>query len=60
MIAAPNTPLPTLERIAQLSSGYTYCVARAGVTGVRDDMVLDHQRLFADLKSLNAPPPVLM
>ena len=30
MIAAPNTPPATLARIAALSSGYTYCVARAG------------------------------
>lgn len=59
MIAAPNTPGQTLTKIARLGSGYTYCVARAGVTGVRDDLVLDHERLLTQLKSLNAPPPVL-
>ena len=59
MIAAPNTPGQTLTRIARLSSGYTYCVARMGVTGVRDDLALQHERLFADLKRLDAPPPVL-
>lgn len=59
MIAAPNTPAPALERIAGLSSGYTYCVARSGVTGVRDEMALDHRRLFADLERLGAPPPML-
>lgn len=59
MIAAPNTPGQTLTRIARLSSGYTYCVARAGVTGVRDDLALEHDRLLSQLKSLNAPPAVL-
>lgn len=59
MIAAPNTPPSTLATIGSLASGYTYCVARAGVTGVRDKLSLDHARLFADLRALDAPPPVL-
>ena len=33
LIAAPNTPPERLERIAAEGEGYTYCVARAGVTG---------------------------
>ena len=59
MIAAPNTPGQTLTRIARLGSGYTYCVARAGVTGVRDELELEHDRLFATLKSVGSAPPVL-
>lgn len=59
MIAAPNTPGQTLTKIARLSSGYTYCVARAGVTGVRDDLTLEHDTLLSQLKALNAPPAVL-
>ena len=59
MIAAPNTPAAVLERIAALSSGYTYCVARAGVTGTSDALTLDHDALFAGLKAAGAPPPVL-
>lgn len=59
MIAAPNTPGQTLSRIARTCSGYTYCVARMGVTGVRDDLALEHERLFGDLARLQAPPPVL-
>jgi tryptophan synthase alpha chain len=59
MIAAPNTPTATLARIAQLASGYTYCVARSGVTGVGEQLSLDHQHLFSQLTSLGAPPPVL-
>lgn len=59
MIAAPNTPRPALERIARLASGYTYCVARSGVTGVSESLSLDHRRLFEQLAALRTPPPVL-
>jgi tryptophan synthase alpha chain len=59
MIAAPNTPQPVIRRIAELSSGYTYCVARTGVTGTRESLALDHDRLFAFLSDAGAPPPVL-
>lgn len=59
MIAAPNTPEPVIRRIAARSSGYTYCVARAGVTGARDDLALDHDRLFAMLTAAGASPPIL-
>ena len=59
MIAATNTPRRVLTRIASLSSGYTYCVARAGVTGTDEHLSLNHGALFASLKAANAPPPVL-
>ena len=59
MIAAPNTPRATLAKIASLSSGYTYCVARAGVTGADAELSLDHGSLFAALGEVAAPPPVL-
>ncbi|MCY7397550.1 MAG: tryptophan synthase subunit alpha [Sphingomonas bacterium] len=59
MIAAPNTPVDTLAKIAALSSGYTYCVARAGVTGANAELALDHAPLFAALGNVGAPPPVL-
>ncbi|GAA4756999.1 tryptophan synthase subunit alpha [Sphingomonas daechungensis] len=59
MIAAPNTPGQTLTRIGRLCSGYTYCVARAGVTGERQELALEHDRLFTTLQSVGAPPAVL-
>ncbi len=59
MIAAPNTPRATLSKIATLSSGYTYCVARAGITGADERLSLDHGSLFAALHEVGAPPPVL-
>ena len=59
LIAAPNTPARTLKRIAELSGGYTYCVARAGVTGAETEMQLNHAALFAQLAEYGASPPVL-
>ena len=59
LIAAPNTPRPTLERIARMGRGYTYCVARTGVTGAERAMELDHSSLLDMLSALGAPPPVL-
>jgi len=59
MIAAPNTPGPTLTRIARLGGGYTYCVARMGVTGVQDKLSLEHRHLFAELGKLEAAPSIL-
>jgi tryptophan synthase alpha chain len=59
MIAAPNTPASVLGRIAELSGGYTYCVARAGVTGTSEKLALDHDRLFEGLAEAGAPPPIL-
>ena len=59
MIAAPSTPEPALRRIAELSSGYTYCVARNGVTGADRGPILRHEGLFDALARAGAPPPVL-
>lgn len=59
MIAAPNTPPATLGRIAELGQGYTYCVARTGVTGTDRDMRLEHGGLFATLAEHGAPSPIL-
>ena len=61
LIAAPSTPGPALATIARLGRGYTYCVARLGVTGTASGQAptLDHRRLFDDLARLGAPPPVL-
>lgn len=58
-IAAPNTGDDALDRIASLGEGYTYCVARAGVTGQRSDMDLHHHELFEKLAVRDAPPPIL-
>lgn len=58
LIAASNTPKDRLARIAKLGSGYTYCVARAGVTGADDEVRLDHGDMLATLRAHDAPPSV--
>jgi tryptophan synthase alpha chain len=58
LIAAANTPAPTLSRIARLGAGYTYCVARAGVTGADAEVRFD-TALLRRLNDMDAPPPVL-
>lgn len=59
LIAASNCSATALATIARLGSGYTYCVARSGVTGERDRLDLDHDALFAALRTESAAPPVL-
>lgn len=58
LIAARNTPAPALRRIAALGEGYTYCLARAGVTGARDEVAFDHEEMLTTLAANLAPPPV--
>lgn len=57
LIAAANTPAPALARIAGLSKAYTYCVSRAGVTGVHAAGQFD-SALINRLRRAGAPPPV--
>ena len=57
LIAAANTPKETLHEIARVGRGYTYCVTRAGITGVHAAGTFD-QRLLDDLREVGAPPPV--
>jgi tryptophan synthase alpha chain len=57
---APSDASPaTLRAIAKHSAGYTYCLARSGVTGTDETLSLSHDKLFATLKELGAPPPLL-
>jgi tryptophan synthase alpha chain len=57
LIAAANSPPETLRRIARLSSGYTYCVTRPGITGTHQSARFDTQ-LIGRLRDLGAPPPL--
>ena len=57
LIAAANTPDPTLRRIASLSTAYTYCVSRAGITGTHAGGQFD-AGLIQRVKAAGAPPPV--
>jgi len=55
LIAAPNTPDSTLRRIAALSTAYTYCVSRAGITGTHAEGQFD-ARLIKGLREAGASP----
>jgi len=57
LIAAPNTPDAALERIARMSSAYTYCVSRSGITGTHAAGRFD-SGLVERLNRLGAPPPI--
>ena len=57
LIAAANTPEPTLQRIARLSKAYTYCVSRPGITGTHAGGQFD-SRLIKRLREARASPPV--
>ena len=57
LIAAANTPDATLRRVANLSRAYTYCVSRAGTTGVHSAGTFDAS-LPRRLAEAGAPPPV--
>lgn len=58
LIAAPNTPEATLRRLAEEGEGYTYCVARAGVTGADEEVRFAHSQLLGTLRAFGAPPAV--
>ena len=57
LIAAANTPEPTLKRVAGLSRAYTYCVSRAGITGTHAGGQFD-AGLVERVRQAGAPPPV--
>ena len=57
LIAAANTPDVTLARIASVSTAYTYCVSRAGITGTHAGGQFD-PKLVERLRAASAPPPV--
>jgi tryptophan synthase alpha chain len=58
LIAAPNTPEPTLRRLAEEGDGYTYCVARAGVTGADEEVRFAHSQMLGTLRAFGSPPAV--
>lgn len=58
LIAAQNTPPATLRRVAALGEGYTYCLARAGVTGAGEAVAFDHEAMLKTLAQNLAPSPV--
>ncbi len=58
LIAAANTPAHRLREIAELGGGYTYCVARAGVTGADESVRFDHAAMLEALREAGRAAPV--
>lgn len=57
LIAASTTPEAALAKIASLSSAYTYCVSRAGITGTHAGGDFSAE-LIERLRAVDAPPPI--
>jgi tryptophan synthase alpha chain len=57
LIAAVNTPDPTLSHIAGLSKAYTYCVSRRGITGTHAGGEFSAD-LIDRVNAAGAPAPV--
>jgi tryptophan synthase alpha chain len=59
LLAAPGTAPERLVQIAEASSGFLYCVATYGVTGVRTELAATARELVELLRPLTALPLVL-
>ena len=55
-LAAPTSPDDRLKRIVQASRGFVYAVSRMGVTGARDQVAGDAQKLVRRLRKLTKLP----
>ena len=58
-LAAPGTARRSARRIAQASTGFLYCVATYGVTGVRDELAGTARELIERLRPLTDLPLVV-
>ncbi|GAB2694583.1 tryptophan synthase subunit alpha [Aliiglaciecola aliphaticivorans] len=59
LIAPPNASDETLAEIGQKSSGYTYLLGRAGVTGAETAATIPADELIAKLTQYQVAPPLL-
>jgi tryptophan synthase alpha chain len=55
-LAAPTSPDARLKRIANASRGFVYAVSRTGVTGARQQLANDAQKLVQRLRRLTKLP----
>jgi tryptophan synthase alpha chain len=55
-LAAPTSPDSRLKRIAQASRGFVYAVSRTGVTGARQQLADDAQKLVKRLRRVTKLP----
>jgi tryptophan synthase alpha chain len=55
-LVAPTTTDQRLEKIAERSSGFLYAVSRAGVTGARDNVSADAEKLVTRTRKFTDLP----
>ncbi len=55
-LLAPTSPEKRIKLVAQVGSGFTYCVARLGVTGEHADLPADLFALIARIKEFSTAP----
>lgn len=55
LIAPTSTP-ERMRRVAQMSSGFVYCVSRTGVTGARDDLPEEVPHMLQAMRALTDLP----
>jgi tryptophan synthase alpha chain len=55
-LAAPTSPDERLRRIAQASRGFVYAVSRTGVTGARQQLAADAEKLVRRLRRVTKLP----
>jgi tryptophan synthase alpha chain len=55
-LAAPTSPDARLKRIAEASRGFVYAVSRTGVTGARQQLADDAQKLVKRLRGVTKLP----
>ncbi|MGB7585702.1 MAG: tryptophan synthase subunit alpha [Terriglobales bacterium] len=55
-LAAPTSTDERLKRIADISRGFVYAVSRTGVTGARQEMAQDAQKLVRRLRKVTKLP----
>lgn len=55
LIAPTSTP-ERMRRVAQMSSGFVYCVSRTGVTGARDDLPEEVPQMLKAMRALTDLP----
>jgi tryptophan synthase alpha chain len=55
-LAAPTSTDERLERIAEASTGFVYAVSRTGVTGARQELPEDAQKLVGRLRKFTELP----
>jgi tryptophan synthase alpha chain len=55
-LAAPTSTDARLKRIAEVSRGFVYAVSRTGVTGARQEMAQDAQKLVRRLRKYTKMP----